>query len=76
MNAKNLCLRLSAIVVLSLMVSYCAAQDQTDTLGYYIQTTDGNTYRGQILAQDSTSVLFDLERFGEHRFLKAEIKKL
>ncbi|NOR34493.1 MAG: hypothetical protein GQ579_07425 [Bacteroidales bacterium] len=76
MNAKNLCLRLSAIVVLSLMVSYCAAQDQTDTLGYYIQTTDGNTYRGRILAQDSTSVLFDLERFGEHRFLKAEIKKL
>ena len=76
MKAKFLYRKLSAIVVLLLTVSYCSAQDQADTLSYYIQTTDGNTYRGQILAQDSLEVLFNLERFGEHRFLKTEIKKL
>ena len=76
MNAKILCFKICAIVLLSLTVTYCAAQDQTDTLSYYIQTTDGNTYRGQILSRDSLIILFNLERFGEHSFLKTEIKKL
>ena len=76
MNAEILCFKICAIVLLSLTVTYCAAQDQTDTLSYYIQTTDGNTYRGQILSRDSLSILFNLERFGEHSFLKTEIKKL
>jgi len=65
MNAKILCFKICAIVLLSLTVSFCAAQDQPDTLSYYIQTTDGNTYRGQILSQDSLEVLFNLEGFGE-----------
>jgi len=68
--------KLYAIVVLLLTVSYCAAQDRADTLTYYIQTTDGNTYRGQILSQDSLKVLFNLEKFGELSFLKTEIKKM
>ena len=76
MNAKILCFKICAIVLLSLTVTYCAAQDKTDTLSYYIQTTDGNTYRGQILSRDSLIILFNLERFGEHSFLKTEIKKL
>ncbi len=76
MHLELKCLKLSAIAVLLLMGSYCAAQDQTDTLTYYIQTTDGNSYRGQILAQDSVEVLFNLERFGEQSFLKTEIKKM
>jgi hypothetical protein len=76
MNVKIKCFKLYAIVVLLLTVSYCAAQDQADTLTYYIQTTDGNTYRGQILTQDSLKVLFNLEKFGEHSFLKTEIKKM
>jgi len=76
MNTKSLCFKICALVVLSLTAMFCAAQDQTDTLSYYIQTTDGNTYRGQILARDSLSILFNLERFGEHSFLKTEIKKL
>ena len=76
MNVKILYFKLTAFVVLLLTVSYCAAQDQTDTLSYYIQTTDGNTYRGQILAQDSLEVLFNLEGFGEKSFLKSEIKKM
>lgn len=76
MIAKISFFKLSALTVLLLTVSLSSAQDQADTLTYYIQTTDGNTYRGQILARDSSSVLFDLERFGEHRFLKEEIKKL
>jgi len=76
MNAKILYFKFTALVVLSLTVSYCAAQDQPDTLSYYIQTTDGNTYRGQILAQDSLEVLFNLEGFGEKSFLKSDIKKM
>jgi len=46
MIANIKCFKLCAIVVLSLVVSYCTAQDQADTLTYYIQTTDGNTYHG------------------------------
>jgi len=76
MNVIFKCFKPYAIVVLLLTVSYCAAQDQADTLTYYIQTTDGNTYRGQILTQDSLKVLFNLEKFGEHSFLKTEIKKM
>ena len=76
MKVKIHYFKLHAIVVLLLTASYCAAQDQSDTISYYIQTTDGNTYRGQILAQDSLKVLFNLEKFGEHSFLKTEIKKL
>ncbi len=76
MNTKSLCFKICALVVLSLTAMFCAAQDQPDSLSYYIQTTDGNTYRGQILARDSLSILFNLERFGEHSFLKTEIKKL
>lgn len=76
MNAKLHYFKLFALIVLSLGTYVCAAQVQNDTLSYYIQTTDGNTYRGQILSQDSLSTLFNLDRFGEHRFLKTEIKKL
>ncbi|MCK5692824.1 MAG: hypothetical protein KAI08_08245 [Bacteroidales bacterium] len=76
MKLKTHYFKLHAIVVLLLTVSYCAAQDQADTLTYYIQTTDGNTYRGQILTRDSLKVLFNLEKFGEHSFLKTEIKKM
>jgi len=76
MNAKLLYSKLFVLIVLSLGSYYCAAQEQADTLRYYIQTTDGNTYQGQILSQDSLSTLFKLDRFGEHRFLKTEIKKL
>jgi len=76
MVEKLRCIKLFAILVFALASFYCAAQDQVDTLTYYIQTTDGNTYRGKILTQDSLEVLFSLERFGEHRFLKTEIKKL
>ena len=76
MNAKLLYFKFLALIVLSLGSFYCAAQEQADTLSYYIQTTDGNTYRGQILSHDSLSTLFNLDRFGEHRFLKTEIRKL
>jgi hypothetical protein len=76
MKAKSKYLKLGAIIVLALTVSYCAAQDQADSLIYYIETTDGNTYRGQILGQDSLQILFNLDKFGEVSFLKTEIKKI
>ncbi len=76
MNVKPLYFKFLALIVLSLGSFYCAAQEQADTLSYYIQTTDGNTYRGQILSHDSLSTLFNLDKFGEHRFMKTEIKKL
>lgn len=76
MSARTSRFILIPFVALILTASHCSAQDQPDTLNYYIQTADGNSYRGQILGQDSTGMLFRLEQFGEHRFLKAEIKKL
>ncbi len=70
MNAKLLYFKLFALIVLSLGSYYCAAQEQADTLSYYVQTTDGNTYRGQIISQDSLSTLFNIDRLGEIRFPK------
>jgi len=69
-------MKFCAIVVFALASFYCAAQEQADSLTYFIQTTDGNTYRGQILSQDSISTLFNIDGFGEQRFLKTDIKKL
>lgn len=76
MSIKLKYFRLFSLIVISLGSYYCAAQEHDDTLSYYIQTIDGNSYRGTILSQDSISTLFNLDRFGEHRFLKTEIKKL
>jgi hypothetical protein len=76
MKEKFRCMKFCAIVVFALASFYCAAQEQADSLTYFIQTTDGNTYRGQILSQDSISTLFNLDGFGEQRFLKTDIKKL
>jgi len=76
MNIKFLCFKICVIILLSFNVSFTVAQDQPDTLNYYILTTDGNTYRGKILSRDSLSILFNLERLGEQSFLKSEIKEM
>lgn len=64
------------IVAIFLTASYCDAQNQTDSLNYYIETNDGNTYMGQILVQDSVKILFNSDKLGEINILKANIKKM
>jgi len=76
MKARIKYFELITIIVLSLTGSFCEAQDQTDTLTYYIETSDGNTYTGKILSQDSLKILFNLDKFGEVSFLKTDIKKM
>ena len=67
---------LSTIIALFLTVSYCAAQDQTDSLTYYIETTDGNTFTGIILAKDSVKILFTADKYGEMDILISDIKEM
>jgi len=76
MKTKIKCCKLSTIIALFLTVSYCAAQNQPDSLAYHIETNDGNTYMGQILAQDSVKILFNSDKLGEINILKTDIKKM
>ncbi|MBE9510609.1 MAG: hypothetical protein IMY71_07015 [Bacteroidetes bacterium] len=76
MKTKTKCCKLSMIIALFLTISYCAAQDKPDSLTYHIETNDGNTYMGQILAQDSVKILFNSDKLGEINILKTDIKKM
>jgi hypothetical protein len=76
MNVKIKLFNLITVVILLFSVIYCSAQDQTDTLNYYIETVDGNIYMGQILFQDSEKIQFKSNTIGEITILKADIKKI
>jgi len=43
---------------------------------YRIETRDGNTYMGQIIAQDSVKIIFDSDQLGKINILRADIKKI
>ncbi|OQX74347.1 MAG: hypothetical protein B6D64_12950 [Bacteroidetes bacterium 4484_276] len=54
----------------------CNAQNQPDTLTYHIETSNGNTYIGNILSQDSEKLIFQSEKLGEITFLQTDIKEM
>ena len=68
--------KLSTIIVLLLAVSFCTAQNQSDTSIYRIETKDGNTYMGQILSEDSVKVMLDSDQLGKINIRKSDIKKM
>jgi hypothetical protein len=68
--------RLSLVVVI-ILISICGhAQNQGTPLSYFIETNDGNTYRGVILEQDSTKVSLLSDHLGEITILRSDIKNL
>lgn len=64
------------IILIFFTSSYSYAQNKTDSLNYYIETNDGNTYKGQILSQDSVKILLNSDKLGEIRILNTNIKKI
>jgi hypothetical protein len=58
------------------MVMVCSAQEKTEPKAYLIETRDGNSYMGKIVATDSVKVLFHTEKLGEITILKSDIKKM
>jgi hypothetical protein len=54
----------------------CSAQNQSDTLTYYIETNDGNTFIGNILSQDSVKLIFQSDKIGEITILQTDIRKM
>lgn len=58
------------------MVMVCSAQEKTESKAYLIETRDGNSYLGKIVATDSVKVLFHTEKLGEITILKSDIKKM
>ena len=76
MKKKIIYCALSLMIVLFLAVSFCSAQEQPDTSMYRIETRDGNTYIGQIVRKDSEKVIFDSDKLGEIKILRADIKKM
>lgn len=76
MKIRIKCYILSTVIALFLTISYCAAQDQPDSLTYFIETNDGNIYTGQILSEDSVKILFKADKLGEINILKSDIKKI
>lgn len=58
------------------MVMVCSAQEKTEPKAYLIETRDGNSYQGRIVATDSVKVLFHTEKLGEITILKSDIKKM
>jgi hypothetical protein len=76
MKTKIKYCKLSMIIVFFLTISFCYAQNQPDSITYHIETSDGNTYMGQILAQDSVKILFNSDKLGEINILIKDIKKM
>ncbi len=76
MKTKIKCCNLSFIIIFFLTISFCSAQNQADSLTYRIETNDGNTYMGQIMARDSVKILFNSDKLGEINILIKHIKKI
>jgi hypothetical protein len=70
------CSCLSIVIALFLTTSNCDAQNQPDSLTYYIETNDGNIFTGKILDRDSMNVLFNVDKYGELNILISEIKEM
>jgi hypothetical protein len=70
------CSCLSIVIALFLTTSYCDAQNQPDSLTYYIETNDGNIFTGKILDRDSMNILFNVDKYGELNILISEIKEM
>ena len=62
-----------AFILFAIMVN---AQTQPDTLTYYIETNDGNTYIGKVLDQDSIKLVFQSDKLGEITILQTNIKEM
>jgi len=53
----------------------CFAQDKSQVKTYQIETTDGNTYVGQLLSSDSTKIILKTVKLGEISLLNSDIRK-
>jgi hypothetical protein len=53
----------------------CYAQNQPEIKKYHIETSDGNSYVGQVISSDSSKVVLKTDKLGEITILFKDIKK-
>ncbi|MEI6276798.1 MAG: hypothetical protein WCP08_12450 [Prolixibacteraceae bacterium] len=65
------------ILTLALILSGLAsfAQETSRVKIYHIETTDGNSYTGQVVSSDSVKVLLRTEKLGDITILHSDIRK-
>jgi hypothetical protein len=54
---------------------FCYAQNQSEVKTYQIETSDGNSYVGQVISSDSTKVVLRTDKLGEITILYRDIRK-
>jgi len=75
METKINRIRLILTLVLMLTGLTSFAQDKSLVKTYQIETTDGNTYVGQVISSDSTKIILKTVKLGEISLLKSDISK-
>lgn len=63
---KTICFQKKVLLmgIFLMIVLECVSQVKTDSILYFIETTDGNTYTGVITEQDSAKVVLQTEALG------------
>lgn len=69
-------MRLFILLAFFLTTAIATAQVEKDTSLYRVETVDGNTYIGHILAQDSESIEFETETLGTIRIKRTDVVAL
>jgi hypothetical protein len=62
--------------MICLIINNCPGQEIQDSTLYQIETTDGNSYLGKIIEQDSLKVLLSTEILGDISLHKTNVKKI
>jgi hypothetical protein len=68
--------RFSLTMALFLLSVTVVAQNKPDIKTFHLETKDGNSYIGQVLANDSLKVVFKSDKLGEITIPQADVKKL
>lgn len=63
-------------ILFCLIIYICPGQVSQDSTFYQIETTDGNTYLGKIIEQDSLGLILKTKNLGELSIQRFSIKKI
>lgn len=68
--------KLMLLIFFLLMTFNSFSQAGQDSVSYYIETVDGNTFTGMLVAEDDQKVVLKTQVLGEITVLKTNIKKM
>jgi hypothetical protein len=74
METKIYRIRILLAIAFFLTGYFCYAQNQSEIKKYHIETSDGNSYVGQVISSDSTKMVLKTDKLGEITILVKDIK--